>query len=296
MTLKKEVAKHDVRFHYGTQQRTSPHMQLAHDLIKEGAIGDLIRADVWAPGGGGGQNPVCTEVPVPADFEYERWSGPAPVRPYCPERVTNVGSWYTNDYSIGFLAGWGAHPLDILVWIAKDKVNGTYTCEGTGKYWTGGLYNNIMSWDVLCNYQNGFGVHFVSDDLASAGALKSGENKDGDGTTFFGTKGWVSLSRSSASSDIPGIHQKLNNFPKSGRYIQSENNSMGQAFIDVIKGKTRELCPLDEAILSDTISHLGDITIRAGRKVTWNPVQGEVVGDPEANKLFVRELRRPYTV
>lgn len=294
-TLKKEVAKNDVRFHYGTQQRTSPHMQLAHDLIGEGAIGEIIRADVWAPGGGGGQNPVCTEVPVPEGFDYDRWSGPAPVRPYCPERVTNVGSWYTNDYSIGFLAGWGAHPLDILVWMAKDKISGEYTCEGTGKYWTGGLYNNIMSWDVVCKYKNGFDVHFVSDDLAATGILSLGEKRGGDGTTFFGTKGWISLSRGSAASDIPEINQKLNNFPKDGPYIIS-GNSMGQVFVDVARGKSKELCPLDEAIISDTISHMGDITIRTGRKVTWDPDKGEVVGDPEANKLFVRELRSPYTV
>jgi hypothetical protein len=39
-----------------------------------------------------------------------------------------------------------------------------------------------------------------------------------------------------------------------------------------------------------------DIAIRVKRKITWDPVKGEVVGDPEANKLFVRELRRPYGV
>lgn len=296
VTLKKEVSRKDVRFHYGTQQRTSPHMQLGHDLIRDGAIGDIIRADVWAPGGGGGQNPACVEQPVPEGFDYDRWTGPAPVRPYCPERVTNVGSWYTNDYSIGFLAGWGAHPLDILVWIVKEKIIGEYACEGTGKYWTGGLYNNIMSWDVTCRYKNGFNVHFVSDDLAAAGALNPNDKKGGDGTTFFGTKGWISLSRGSASSDIPDIHQKLNNFPKSNGYINSELNTMGQAFIDVIKGKTKELCPLEEAIMSDTISHMGDIAIRTGRQVTWDPAKGEVVGDLEANRLFIRELRSPYTV
>jgi predicted dehydrogenase len=296
MTLKKEVAANNVRFHYGTQQRTSPHMQLAYNLISEGAIGDLIRADVWAPGGGGGQNPACLEVPVPEGFDYDRWTGPAPVRPYCPERVTNVGSWYTNDYSIGFLAGWGAHPLDILVWMAREKVSGGYTCEGSGKLWTGGLYDNVMSWDLVLKYQNGFDVHFVSDDLATA-ALKSEGKKDGDGTTFFGTRGWISVSRSSASSDMPEIHKKLNDFPKSDSgYIHSENNSMGQVFVDVIRGTTKELCPLDDAIISDTISHMGDIAIRTGRKVTWDPIRGEVTGDPEANGLYVRTLRSPYGI
>ena len=71
---------------------------------------------------------------------------------------------------------------------------------------------------------------------------------------------------------------------------------MGKVFVDVITGKSKELCPLDEAIISDTISHMGDITIRTGRKITWDPVAGEVKGDPEANKLFIREMRSPYTV
>jgi hypothetical protein len=71
---------------------------------------------------------------------------------------------------------------------------------------------------------------------------------------------------------------------------------MGKVFLDVIKGKSKELCPLDEAIISDTVSHMGDITIRTNRKVTWDPLKGEVVGDPEANKLFIREQRSPYTV
>ena len=68
------------------------------------------------------------------------------------------------------------------------------------------------------------------------------------------------------------------------------------AFLDVITGKTKELCPLDEAIISDTISHMSDITIRTKRKITWDPVKGEVVADAEANKLFIREMRSPYTV
>ena len=121
--------------------------------------------------------------------------------------------------------------------------------------------------------------------------------KESNGTTFYGSKGWISLSRSSAQSDVPEIDQKLNNFPKNQNgWIDSENNTMGKVFVDVIKGDVKELCPLDEAIISDTISHMGDITIRTGRKITWDPVKGEVVGDAEANKLFVREMRSPYLV
>ena len=69
---------------------------------------------------------------------------------------------------------------------------------------------------------------------------------------------------------------------------------MGRRFVSVVRGKEPELCPLDDAILSDTISHMGDIAIRTGRKVTWNPTKGEVTGDAEANRLYIREMRAPY--
>ena len=298
MKLTKEVADHDVRFHYGTQQRSSDHMQLGHDMIKEGLIGDIERVDVWAPGKSNITSPACNEVPVPADFDFERWTGPAPLRPYCPERVTNVGSWFTYDYSIGFLGGWGAHPLDIMVWVIKDKVSGTYTTEGTGEFWpAGGLYDNIMAWDLTCKYQNGPEVHFVSTDIAEKGMLNHLEIKEGDGTTFYGSKGWISLSRSSLESSIPEINQKFKNLPRNKNgYIIDPDKTMGQKFLDAITGKSKELSPLDEAIMSDTVSHMGDIAIRTNRKVTWDPVKGEVVNDPEANKLFIREMRSPYQV
>ena len=296
LVLAKELKDHQVKFHYGTQQRSFEHMKLGYDLIREGAIGEVGRIDVWAPGKNNVPDPVCNEVPVPPDFDFERWSGPAPLRPYCPDRVTNNSSWFNNDYSIGFLAGWGAHPLDIMVWILKDKLIGNYSCAGTGQYWPkGGLYDNILSWDLNLTYQNGVELHFASADVAVQKMLDHRTFKETNGTTFYGTKGWISLSRSSAQSNIPEINQKLNNYPKDGAgLIQSEKNTMGRRFLSVVRGKEVELCPLEEAIISDTISHMGDIAIRTGRKVTWDPKKGEVVNDADANKLYIREMRPPY--
>lgn len=298
LILAKALKDNDVKFHYGTQQRTSDHMQLGYNMIRDGLIGEIEHVDVWAPGKNPVTSPVCNEVPVPADFDFDRWTGPAPLRPYCPDRVTNNSSWFNNDYSIGFLAGWGAHPLDILVWILKDKVSSIYSTEGTGQFWpAGGLYDNILSWDVTCRHQNGLEIHFMSDDIALTGKLDHLTRKETNGTTFYGTKGWISLSRSSVQSNIPEIDQKLNNFPKNNDGgIKGENNTMGRRFVSIIKGKENELCPLDEAIVSDTISHMGDIAIRTGRKVNWDPVKGEVIGDPEANKLYFRDMRSPYII
>ena len=50
VVLAKELKNNNVRFHYGTQQRTSEHMQLGYNMIRDGLIGEIGRVDVWAPG------------------------------------------------------------------------------------------------------------------------------------------------------------------------------------------------------------------------------------------------------
>ncbi|MBW6533823.1 MAG: Gfo/Idh/MocA family oxidoreductase [Mariniphaga sp.] len=297
--LEKEVKENDVRFHYGTQQRSMRHIQLGIDMIKDGKIGEIERVEVWAPGYNPVESPVCQEVPVPDDFDYDLWTGPALLNTYCPDRVTNNSSWFQWDYSIGFLAGWGAHPLDVMAWALKDKLNGKYACEGTGKYWEpGGIYNNIRAWDLNYAYDSGIQMHFFDTDFANENNLLHYRNlKEGNGTTFYGTKGWISLSRSSAQSNLSDLDRQLNDFPKNENgWIRSEENTMGQLFVDVIKGNIPEVCPLDDAIISDCVSHMGNIAIRTGRKITWNPLKGEVEEDQEANRWFFREMRNPYQI
>lgn len=289
--LEQELKANDVRFHYGTQQRALEHMQVGIEIIKDGTIGEIEKVEVWAPGFNAVESPVCNEVPVPADFDFDLWTGPAPLNSYCPDRVTNNSSWFQYNYSIGFLGGWGAHPLDVMIWGLKNQMSGKYSCEGTGEFWKpGGMYNNIRGWDLNCEYDSGITLHFYSTDVAEEkDLLHYRKVKEGNGTTFYGSKGWISLSRSSVQSNIPEIDKKLNNLLK-----QKEN--FGQMFVDVIKGNIAETNPLDEAILSDCVSHMGDIAIRMGRKITWDPIVGKVIDNAEANKWFVREMRAPYTI
>jgi predicted dehydrogenase len=298
MILKEALKTSGVSFHYATQQRTMRHMQVGIDMIRDGKIGEIERVDVWCPGKNPVDSPVCREVPVPEGFDFDRWTGPAPLNSYCPDRVTNNSSWFQYDYSIGFLGGWGAHPLDVMVWGIRDQVDGVYACEGEGTFWSGeGIYDNIYSWDVSYQYENGLLVHFMSIDRATEHMLKHRKMKEENGTTFYGSKGWISLSRSSAQSDLPELDRKLNDFPKNaGGWILSEENTMGKVWLEVIHRRIPECCPLDEAIISDTLSHMGDIAIRASHKVTWDPVAGRVIDDQQANNLYIREMRQPYGV
>ena len=60
------------------------------------------------------------------------WCGPSPVKPYTADRCHPPGTYWIYDYSIGYLAGWGAHPLDIMVWGSDADLAGPMTVEGTG--------------------------------------------------------------------------------------------------------------------------------------------------------------------
>jgi hypothetical protein len=293
--LAKVCKENKVLFNYGTQQRSYLFMQQAVAMIKNGDIGKVERVDVWCPRVNDVQSPQCTEEDVPHGLDYDRYVGPAPFHPYCPARVDMQSSYFIYDYSLGFISGWGAHPLDIMVFGVKDQMTGNYTCEGKGGYWTpGGIWDTINSWDVNYEYASGLKLHFMSDEIAQPVVMKYRPKWDGNGTTFFGTKGWISLGRSSACSDIPEIHKELNKTADANGWINGEGAQLVKIFSETINGTRPELCPLDEAILSDTVSHIGNIAIRTGRKITWDPTAGNTVGDPEAMKLFVREHRKPW--
>ena len=60
------------------------------------------------------------------------WLGPAPYTPYTQDRCSNKLWWFISDYALGFIAGWGVHPLDIALWGGGDKVTCPVEIEGKG--------------------------------------------------------------------------------------------------------------------------------------------------------------------
>jgi len=113
-TLREAVNRYGVQFQYGTQQRAQSHMRWVCEMVVNGRLGKLLAVEVDSPGGiqGGSTEPI----PVPEDLDYDRFLGPAPEAPYTSDRCTSNGSYHISDFALGFIAGWGAHPLDIMVW------------------------------------------------------------------------------------------------------------------------------------------------------------------------------------
>jgi predicted dehydrogenase len=87
----------------GQQQRSNPTFLESMKLIKEGRIGKLRKVNIWANFNYGiGPEPLPDE-PVPEGVDYDMWLGPAPKRPFNPNRFH--GSWrHFWDYGGGLMS------------------------------------------------------------------------------------------------------------------------------------------------------------------------------------------------
>jgi len=179
-------------FQYGTQQRSSRNFRFACELARNQYIGELKNIDVWCEGSsiGGSTEPI----PVPKGFDYNLWLGPAPVSPYTADRCTNLGTYFVADNCLGFIAGWGAHPLDIAQWGNNSDNTSPIEYSGSGKFPTQGLYNTAYTWDINCKYADGVTMHFMSTDVAEP-VISKYRRHNRQGTTFTGSEGWVSVDR-----------------------------------------------------------------------------------------------------
>ncbi len=298
--LREEVARNKVVFQYGTQQRgDQPQFRRACELVRNGYLGEVRRVDVWAPDmssqfSAASVPPYGSTKPidVPADLDYEMWIGPAPMKPYTADRATNFGAYHIYDYALGFIAGWGAHPLDIAQWGLGTDDSGPIRYQGTGKIPPkGSLWDSIESWDVQCEYANGVKMHFMGHRVAEPIVKAYHPAWCDHGTTFFGTEGWINVNRTALYASKKTL-QKTQIKPEEKHLTGAA--SQARNFVDCIKNRRPTVSPLESAIRSDTISHLSDLCIRLGRPLQWDPRTEQIVDDAEATRLLNRPLRKPW--
>lgn len=273
---------------YGTQQRSGRDFRFACELVRNEYIGRLEKIIVWcAPSGTGGS--LKPEV-IPVGFDYDLWLGPAPQEPFNTDRCFNRGKNWISDYALGFIAGWGAHPLDIAQWGSDHDHTSPIEYEGSGVFPRNGLFNTAVSWDVKCTYANGVKLRFLSTDKAGPVLEKFGKF-GGYGTLFVGTEGWVNVDRSRVYA-YPDLLLKAFIKPDEIRLYKSNNHK--QNFLDCIKSRSQPVSPVTVAVRSDTISHLSDIAIRMGRKIMWDPENERIINDEAAGRRLSREMRSPW--
>jgi predicted dehydrogenase len=297
-SLRESIRRNNVVFQYGTQQRSNKFCQTAVDLVRNGYVGEIEHVDVWCPSlatNGWGQ---MREASVPDQLDYDRWIGPASMAPYTPDRVRRKGSWHIYDYALGFIAGWGAHPLDILQWGLDRDDTAPIKFNGKGKLPPENtLSDTLCQWDVAMEYADGVSVRFMSGDIAKPVVKDYHPAWQYNGTTFHGRDGWVSASRGGAYMKRDGTMINISNVEfKSTDKRAYSGASHAQNFIDAVRGEAKAVNPIESAINSDVISHLSDISIRAGQPVEWDPDIEQLVNGGTTDRRLSRHMRNPWTL
>jgi predicted dehydrogenase len=284
----------------GTQQRSAAHFQKAVELVRAGKIGKVFWVQTWnfeniSPLGMG----VYPDSPAPAHVDYDRWLGPAPVRPFNSNRFHLLFRWYF-DYAGGMMSDWGVHLNDIVLWALDAKAP-------QAVYAAGGIFTTSDDRDTPDTLQ----VVYEFPGCTLTYSMRKGNglklNGHGYGILFYGTDGSLLLDRegyeiipdtTTVPYGIASIHPDFK-----ARKIELEADKQkgvdGQPahiknFLQCLSTRERPICDIEIGHRSTNTCHLGNIAYRLGRRLVWDAENETFKGDREANALLSREPRRGY--
>ena len=286
--LRTAVHRHGRVFQFGTQQRSERNFRFACELALNGRIGKLHTINVWSPGSSQGGDP--RPVPVPDWIDYDMWLGPAPFTPYTKDRCSNKLWWFISDYALGFIAGWGVHPLDIALWGGGEKVACPVEIEGKGVWPTEGVCDTAMNWKVTCKYDSGVTMNFTGDPYPDEWKQRYGRTTS-HGTAFEGTDGWVHVDRSGINAH-PKELLETELGPNDIHLFKSGNHVRN--LLDCVKSRAETICNIDVAVQADIICHISDIAIRLEQKLKWDPKTERFANNDAANRRLSRSMRTPW--
>ncbi|HEY1601855.1 MAG TPA: Gfo/Idh/MocA family oxidoreductase [Pirellulales bacterium] len=259
----------------GSQQRSDDGFRRACELVRNGKLGKIHTVRCGISGVNLKGEPVPDSDP-PQELDFDFWLGPAPKRPYNAQHV-HYNFRFFWDYSGGQMTNWGAHHLDIAQWGLGTDDTGPVSIEGQARYNKDNLFE-VPEWcEAIHHYANGV-------------KLIVGQSEKG-GTTFEGTKGTLHVDRKGFTCNPKELADSPISAGDTKLYASTDH--FGNWF-DCIKSRDLPICDVGIGHRSASMCHLGNIAIRLGRKLNWDPIKEEFVGDQAANEMIARRYRAPW--
>ncbi len=282
------VRRYQRVFQAGSQQRSDPKNRFGCELVRNGRIGKVLKViaynypSPWECG--------LPAQPVPDGLDWDMWCGPTEVAPYnidlCTPRARP--GWISfRPYSGGEMTGWGAHGLDQVQWALGMDESGPIEVWTEGEKFNPPTYAKpepVARGNKICSSPKVF-FRYAGDIVMELGNGPMG------GATFIGEKGRISIDRSKVTSDPPEIAQEP--IKPDEIHLYKSDNHIGN-WLDCIRSRERAVADAEIGHRSSTVCHLGNIARWVGRKLKWDPVKEQFIGDEEANKHLDRARRKPY--
>jgi len=270
---------------HGVQLRSSEALQEGVEHLRKGTIGNVYMSRGlvfrWRPSIGKKQ-----PSQVPPELDYNLWQGPAQERPYSERWVHYNWHWHW-DWGNGDVGNQGIHETDMCMWgLGVDTLPTKVTSMG-GKFLFDDDKETPEVQTSLYHYPDQkkmiqFEVrHWCTNDEQGASV----------GNIFYGSEGYL----------VVYNYNKYAIFMGQKREPGPTRTAGGDHYANFIKAvqsrKTSDQHgPVETAHLSSALAHMGNISYRLGRQLTFDPKSETFTGDSEANQFIKRNYRKPFVV
>ncbi|HVU25255.1 MAG TPA: Gfo/Idh/MocA family oxidoreductase [Opitutus sp.] len=287
-----------------TQRRSNPIYARARDrYLRSGRLGPigLIETFSYLPGR---TADVIPEVAVPAHLDYERWTGPAPLRPF--NAALESRGWRNfMEYGNGQIGDLGVHQVDLVRWML-------------GLGWpqaissTGGIYVDKTSSANISDTQRSV-FHYPGFDLSwehrtwGASPIPARHWSDQWGARIIGQHGTLAFTM------LEYVFTPAGGGPREGFHMLSKSGDLenidfsrdGAAyaeterlhildFMQAREARTRPVADIEEGHISTASCILANLAQELGRPLRYDPATRSIPGDAEATARLARPYRAPW--
>jgi hypothetical protein len=161
------------------------------------------------------------------------------------------------------------------------EYTGPVEIQGETEFPKDGLWDVHGPFRIEYTYANGVKV------------ICADEGKVKGGVKFEGDKGWVFVTRGRIDAEPKSLLQETIGAGETKLYVSNDHKGN---FYECIKSRKPTIAPVEVGHRSCTICLLGDIAMRLGRKLRWDPAKEQFLNDAEANKMLSRPMRAPWTL
>jgi predicted dehydrogenase len=285
----------------GTQRRSTPHLIDARNrVIKEGRLGRIAYVEIccyWHMRAT--DNPPDTSPPEYLD--YEMWTGPAPMRPY--NRLVHPRGWRAfMEYGNGIVGDMCIHMLDMVRWMLdlgwprtvgssggilvdkRSKANISDTQTATFDFDTIKVVWTHRTWGEIPDSKYPWSATFYGDKGTLKASVFSYDFTPLSGGAPMHGEPVYEYEKYPEDKDEKGLEQ----------HVASAIRGHMKDLVSCIETRAKPVADIEQGFISTTSCILANLSMQLGRSLAWDPVQGRVVGDEEANRLLQRPYRSPW--
>ena len=285
--MKTYVGSSDRMVQIGQWQRSQPHFVDAIDYVHSGKLGNIRLAKAWAYQGWMKPVPVVPDTPVPEGVDYDLWLGPAPERPFNPNRFHFNFRWFW-DYAGGLMTDWGVHLIDYALYGMRAGTPKSVMALG-GKF----AYPDDAS-ETPDTLQTVFEYDDFSILWEHATGIDGGNYGRNHGIAFIGNNGTLVVDRGGWEV-IP--EEEFQGWGKEGiPKLEAMSKDKGKAngldlhtknFIAAVKSRdaSKLNAPIQVGYDAAVVSHMGNVAFKTGNRIYWDAEAGEFK-EKEANEFL----------